>query len=93
MILAFYRICGIATFLIGMVASIQDSRDFLNYAPLKAVNIYSVALPIFVLAYDSQIPKLLGRREHKYFKCAKYTYVVIFWMIMILSVCFYLQDP
>lgn len=92
MILGMYRICGIATFLIGMVASIQDSRDYLNYAPLKAVNIYSVTLPLFVLSYDSQIPKLIGRREMKYFKCAKYSYVIIYWLMMLLSVCFYLRD-
>ena len=93
MILGMYRICGVATFLICMIASIQDKKDFANYDPLKAINIYSVVLPIFVMAYDSQIPKLLGRQEHKIPKIAKYTYVTIYWTLMIIVILFYCNDP
>jgi len=93
MILGMYRICGVATFLIGMIASIQDKDDYKNYSPLKAINIYSVFLPLFVMAYDSQIPKLLGREEHKIPKVAKYTYVSVYWTLMLLVIIFYLNDP
>lgn len=88
-----YRICGVATFLIGMIASIQDPKDYANYSPLKAVNFYSITLPMFVLLYDSQIPKLLSRQEHRMPKVSKYTYVSVYWILMILSACFYLHDP
>jgi hypothetical protein len=52
MILGMYRILGCAAFLIALTSSMQDPYDYENYDPLKSINLYSFALPIFAYLYD-----------------------------------------
>lgn len=38
MVLAMYRIGGVATFLTAMIAAIQDTEDYESYSPLRHIN-------------------------------------------------------
>ena len=65
-ILGLYRICGISSFFIALstklnysdkdnIAAKNTSEEELKSNPLKAVNAFSVLLPILAIVYDNQV--------------------------------------
>lgn len=93
MILGMYRIMGVAALLIGMTASMQDSSDHENYSALKAINLYSICLPVCSLLYDAQLPQIISRHEKWFYKYCKFIFVILYWIFIAYVAIITLKEP
>jgi hypothetical protein len=93
MVLGMYRILGVAALLIGMTSAMQKYQDYEIYVPLRAVNMYSILLPIFSVLYDAQLPQIIGRYELKFNVYCKYVFILFYWVYMAYCTVVVLQQP
>lgn len=81
-----------------MISNVSDEDEnvqnsYSNYNPLRAINVYSIFLPVCSLAYDHIILKIMNRREHKFARITKYTCIGIYWMLILFTCILFYNDP
>lgn len=57
------------------------------------INEYSVALPIIVILFDNMLPKIKNRQELKFLRYAKITFIILYWLAMIMSGIIHQEFP
>lgn len=75
LIIGAYRIFGLASiyFAFNVIASGNINTS------MAAVNIFSITLPLIVILYDMQLPRIKGRKEYMAFSLIKFFYTCLYW--------------
>jgi hypothetical protein len=92
MMQGFTRICGFASFIIALLAIIED-EGLANQSPIKAINMYSITLPICFMALDCQVQRITIRKEYTIAILTKLITMFIYWALFISTVLSYQSDP
>ena len=89
MICGAYRIFGLTSMLIAfnVIATYQLKSS------LHAINIYSLLIPVFVVFYDQQLPRINGKKEHAIFKYLKFVYIGLYYIQILILLLSYFNGP
>jgi hypothetical protein len=75
MIIGAYRIFGLAS--VYTAFNVIASGNWKT--SMAAVNIFSAFLPVIVIIYDRQLPRIRGRKEFALLSIIKFFYVCFYW--------------
>lgn len=87
MVLGIYRILGVASVLISISGVLNDDKNKTkaNMDPTRSINVYSILLPLAVVAYDFTIQKMLNRYEYIFLRISKYIWIALYWALMVFA--------
>jgi hypothetical protein len=94
MVLGIYRILGVASVLISIsgVLNSDKHKTKVNIDPVRSINVYSILLPISVVAYDFTVQKMLNRYEFLFLRVSKYVWIMTYWAFILFAYVLYQSD-
>lgn len=93
-VLGIYRIFGLASAIFSLSGILNDEKQKIRteVSPIRALNIYSICLPIVAVLYDFTVQRIINRYEYNALKVAKISCVVLYWALMVYAYVQYMDD-
>ena len=88
----FTRIFGFASWIIAILTVVED-KGLVNRNPIKAINEFSVLVPLFFFGLDYQTRNIIGRKELNVFICIKTIFLIGYWSLLISAYLSFKDDP
>lgn len=88
----FTRIFGFAAWIIAILTVVED-KGLVNQSPIKAINEFSMLVPLFFFGLDYQTRNIIGRKELNVFFCIKAIFLIGYWSLLISAYLSFKDDP
>ena len=89
----FTRIFGFLAWIIAILTVVEDKEGVVSRNPIRAINEFSVLVPLFIFGLDYQTRNIFGRKELNVFICFKAIFLIGYWSLLISAYLSFKDDP